>query len=92
MKGYLAAYATDFTPAGGLKRKLWEEERHKRIAKKKGRIQLRLEGVQIKVKQDIATVQFRQHYKLGDYSDSTHKTMTFSKRGSRWRITSESTK
>lgn len=92
IKGYLAAYAADFTPAGGLKRKVWEEERHKRIAKKKGSIQLRLEGVQIKFKQDIATVQFKQYYKLGDYSDSTHKTMVFSKRGSRWRITSESTK
>ncbi|MEY5098420.1 MAG: hypothetical protein RJA36_1139 [Pseudomonadota bacterium] len=89
MKAYLAAYAPDFAPAGGMKRKAWEEERSKRIVKKKGKIQLTIERVQISVKQDVATVQFRQHYKVEGYSDTTQKLMTFSKRGSRWRITME---
>ena len=92
MKSYFAAYAADFTPAGGLRRKDWEAERDKRIAKKKGRIVLKMERVRISIKQDVATVQFRQFYKRDDYSDSTHKTMVFSKRGNQWRITSEKVK
>lgn len=91
MKAYLGAYASDFAPAGGMKRKAWEEERSQRIAKKKGKIQLAIERVQVSFKQDVATVQFRQHYKLDGYSDTAQKVMTFSKRGSKWRITTEKT-
>lgn len=89
MNAYLAAYAPDFKVPGKLSRKDWERERRKRISGKKDRIQLSLEKLDIDLQDDVATARFLQRYKAGSFSESTHKTLTLTRQGGRWRIQSE---
>lgn len=89
MKGYLAAYASDFKLPGGLSRQDWERERTRRIAGKKDRIQLTLEKFDIDVQDGVATARFQQRYKAGSLAESTNKTLTLVRQGGRWRIKSE---
>ena len=89
MKAYLGAYATDFRTPKGIPRKEWEAERAKRIAGKSGKISVQVEGPEVTVNGDSATVKFRQHYKATGMSSSASKTMLLVRSGNRWLIKEE---
>jgi tetratricopeptide (TPR) repeat protein len=61
VKAYLNFYGSDFQTPNGESRKAWTDERHSRIAGK-GRISVKVEGPQVSIKANTATVKFRQIY------------------------------
>jgi tetratricopeptide (TPR) repeat protein len=89
MKAYLGAYAADFKTPKGMPRKEWEAERSKRIAGKGGKISVQVDGPEVTVNGDSATVKFRQHYKAPGLSSSASKTMLLVRSGNRWLIKEE---
>lgn len=89
MKAYLGAYAADFKTPKGMSRKDWEAERTKRIAGKGGKISVQVDGPEVAINGDSATVKFRQHYKAPGLSSSASKTMILVRSGNRWLIKEE---
>lgn len=89
MKGYFAAYASDFTPPKGMTRKAWEDEREHRIAGKGGKISVTIDTPQVAVNGNQATVKFRQHYKAPGISSSAAKTLILVRAGDKWLIKDE---
>jgi murein L,D-transpeptidase YafK len=87
---YLAYYARDFKTPNRESRKDWAEDRRSRI-EGKGRIDVDVENVQIKVDGKEATVRFRQNYKSDRLSASSRKTLELVKQNGRWLIQQEST-
>ena len=92
MKGYFAAYASDFNTPKGMSRKAWEDEREDRIAGKPGKISVTVDEPQINVNGDKATAKFRQHYKAGSLSTSTTKTLVLVRAGGKWLIKEENSR
>ena len=92
MRAYLGAYANDFNTPNGLSRKAWEAEREERIAGKAGKITVNLDEPQITINGDRATAKFRQHYKAGNLSTSTTKTLVLARSGSKWLIKEENSR
>jgi tetratricopeptide (TPR) repeat protein len=90
VKAYLAAYSTDFKPAGSQSRSAWESDRTVRIVGK-SHITVTLSGISIKLSGDEAVVSFRQGYKADALSVSSRKTLTLHQVNSVWLITREST-
>jgi Flp pilus assembly protein TadD/ketosteroid isomerase-like protein len=89
VKGYLAAYASDFQAPGGESRSAWEGERKKRIAKP-GPIQVSFENLRVATEgADRATAKFRQHYKSGKLKTSANKIILLVKRDGKWQIREE---
>jgi adhesin transport system outer membrane protein len=88
---YLAAYAPEFTPGGGLTREAWEKRRRAVIG--------RAADVEITVESLVATpdgpdraaTSFTQQYKSASYRDSVTKTIKWQKVDGRWLIVEEST-
>ncbi|KAB2922748.1 MAG: tetratricopeptide repeat protein [Dechloromonas sp.] len=89
MKAYLGAYAADFKTPRGMSRKDWEAERTKRIAGKGGKISVQIDGPEVALNGDSATVKFRQHYKAPGLSSSASKSMVLVRSGNRWLIKEE---
>ena len=89
MDRYLAAYGSDFTPAGGLSRKTWEEDRRARIVGKTN-ISVNLENLVIKVDGASATAKFRQVYRADSLNISSRKTLEMQRSGNQWHIRKES--
>jgi tetratricopeptide (TPR) repeat protein len=92
VRGYLAAYASDFNTPKGMARKAWEAEREDRIASKPGKISVSYDEPQISVNGDKATAKFRQHYKAPGLTSSTTKTLVFVRSGSKWLIKEENSR
>lgn len=92
VRGYLAAYASDFNTPKGMARKAWEAEREDRIAGKPGKISVSYDEPQISVNGDKATAKFRQHYKAPGLTSSTTKTLVFVRSGSKWLIKEENSR
>jgi tetratricopeptide (TPR) repeat protein len=92
VKGYLAAYAADFSTPKGMARKAWEAEREDRIAGKPGKISVSYDEPQIAINGDKATAKFRQHYKAPGLTSSTTKTLVFVRAGSKWLIKEENSR
>ncbi|WP_228534928.1 nuclear transport factor 2 family protein [Noviherbaspirillum malthae] len=90
VKGYLAAYGSDFQVPNGQARKAWEEERRSRIAGK-GRINVKIESPQVSVSGNTATVKFRQVYLSDQLTANTRKTLVLTKQAGKWKIKQEST-
>ncbi len=88
VKGYLAAYASDFQVPNGQKRKDWEAERASRI-NKPGQIQVGVDDIKVSFQGDKATVRFRQNYKSATLKSSAAKVLVLTKSGSRWLIQQE---
>jgi murein L,D-transpeptidase YafK len=86
---YLAFYARDFITPNREPRKIWAEDRRARI-EGKGRIEVNVENVQIKISEKQATVRFRQNYKSDRLSASSRKTLELVKQNGRWLIQQES--
>lgn len=91
VKNYLAAYAADFTPEGGLHRKAWEAQRKQRLSAASGSITLVLNNLQISQDGALASVEFEQKYANKAYKDAANKTLNLRYDGSqkRWLITRE---
>lgn len=90
MKGYIASYTKDYTPAGKQSHAEWEEERKARIMGKT-RISVKLGSVTTSVTGSTATVTFRQEYKADSLVANSRKTLELVKSGDRWLISKEVT-
>lgn len=89
MDRYLAAYGSDFSPAGGQSRKAWEEDRRARIVGKSS-ISVNLENLAIKVDGQTATAKFRQVYRADNLNIASRKTLELQRSGNQWHIRKES--
>lgn len=90
LSAYLSAYGESFTPPGGLSRKVWEEERRKRITGKSS-IQVKLVSLSVTLDGGKAIARFRQDYRADALAVSSRKTLELTKTGDRWLIVREST-
>jgi tetratricopeptide (TPR) repeat protein len=88
LSAYFGAYGKDFSPAGGLSRAKWEEDRKARILGK-SRISVKLSNINIDVKGNRATARFRQDYSADALAISSGKTLELQKAGERWVIVRE---
>jgi len=88
VKSYLAAYGNEFQPPKGQSRKEWSEERRARI-EEKGHISVKVQSPQVTIKNDIATVRFRQIYNSNRLTVDSRKTLILNKQGNRWLIKQE---
>lgn len=92
IEAYLAAYAPDFQPAGGLSREAWENQRRDRVGGP-DRIQVRVRNPDIEIVNDErARVTFEQEYESDSYSDVTNKVLDLRRAGDRWLILRETTR
>ena len=90
MSGYLGAYASSFTPPGGVARKAWESDRRARI-EPRTRIGVDVNNLEVTVEGDKATARFRQDYTSDTLNVTSRKTLDMVKSGNRWLIVREST-
>lgn len=90
MKSYLSYYGGDFDTPNRQSRKAWEDERRARIVGK-GRISVKVEGPQVAVNGNNATVKFRQVYLSDRLTANTRKTLVLTKRSGKWQIKQEQT-
>jgi len=88
VKSYLASYGNDFVPPKGQSRKQWSEERRDRI-EEKGHISVKVEAPQVTIKNDTATVRFRQIYNSNRLTVDSRKTLILTKQGNKWLIKQE---
>lgn len=85
---YLASYAPDFQPPGGLSRQAWEAQRQDRI-KAAGNISLSLGEARIQQAGELLQVSFEQHYRSPRYADKVRKQLLLRRTGEALQITSE---
>lgn len=90
VQAYLAHYAPDFDPAGGMTRKAWMEERQQRIAGK-GRIKVDIDKPQVTTEGNTAIVHFRQSYVSDRLSATSRKTLELERQRGKWLIKQERT-
>jgi len=88
VKSYLAAYAGDFQTPKGESRKEWADERRARI-EEKGHISVKVDVPQVTIKNDTATVRFRQIYNSNRLTVNSRKTLILVKQGNKWLIKQE---
>ena len=87
--GYLAQYAPDFVPEGGLARATWEQQRRDRIARP-SRIAVRALNPEFsKVGEDRVRVTFVQEYQSDTFSDQVSKVLEFKSVNGGWKIVRE---
>lgn len=90
MGNYLSSYAKDFELPRGQSRSSWEAERHARIAKRSGSIQVEVENLSVTMEgPDRATARFRQYYRAASLKNTTNKILTMVKRNGVWQIKQE---
>ena len=86
---YLAFYSLDFKPAKGTKA-AWIDARH-RLVGKPGAITVTLGNVQTHALSDTRVeTSFDQDYTSANFKDTMHKTLTWDRVGSEWKIVGES--
>jgi tetratricopeptide (TPR) repeat protein len=90
MKGYLGAYAPNFTPAGGQSRAAWESERRARIVPR-NRIDVDIDDLKVSVDGNRAVARFSQAYRSDAVNVTSRKTLDMVRQGERWLIVREST-
>ena len=90
MKGYLGAYAPNFTPAGGQSRAAWESERRARIVPR-NRIDVDIDDLKVSVDGNRAVARFSQAYRSDAVNVTSRKTLDMVRQGDRWLIVREST-
>ena len=86
---YLAFYAPDFTPEGGMSRDAWSQQRKQRIGKA---VAPNVEVHDLTVTEtgnETLTVRFRQEYAAGTYRETSDKQLVWEQRGDRWLIVRE---
>lgn len=87
---YLAQYSPSFRANDGGSRKIWAAERRERIERKRV-IKVVVENPVVSLKDDKASVTFRQGYEADSFKTSTVKTLVFSKANGSWLIVAERT-
>jgi ketosteroid isomerase-like protein len=85
---YLAFYDQDFKVPGGGDRAAWEALRKERLTNPKF-IKLDLDRIKVRVKDDSASVRFRQRYQSNTYKSNDRKTLNLVNRGGTWKIIEE---
>ncbi len=85
---YLAAYAPDFQPQGGLSLVAWRQQRKDRVGRA-SKLQITLEDQDISVNGDQATARFRQRYRSATVQDTVRKQLTLVRTQAGWRIRTE---
>ena len=86
---YLAFYGPDFQPLKGSK-PAWIAER-RRLVGKRGPIKVQLSNIQTHALSDTRVeTSFDQAYTSADFKDTMHKTLTWDRVGSEWKIVGES--
>ena len=88
VKGYLGAYAPEFSPPDGLSREAWEKQRTERIEKPKS-IDVSVNVTRLDVSGTEAKATIRQAYKSDTLKNTTTKTLTMVRSGDRWLIKQE---
>lgn len=91
VEAYLSAYASEFTPAGGLTREAWEKRRRTVIGRAAD-VEVSVESLIVTMEAaDSATTVFTQQYRSASYRDSVTKTLQWKRVDGRWQIISETT-
>ncbi|MGH6629177.1 MAG: L,D-transpeptidase Cds6 family protein, partial [Burkholderiales bacterium] len=86
---YLAAYATNFQPEGGVSRAEWSKVRRDRITRPK-RVEVKLIDMQIKLLTDTtARARFLQFYSSEIMEDTVEKRLELVREGAGWKILRE---
>jgi adhesin transport system outer membrane protein len=89
---YLAFYAPDFAPTGGLSREGWADQRRQRLSRRES-IQLAIDDVVLKTTgKDSASTVFRQGYRSGTYGDVVTKQLDWRRVDGKWKIVAETTR
>ena len=89
VNAYIAQYAPDFAPEGGLSRATWEQQRRDRITRP-SRIGVRALNPEItKIGEDRVRVSFVQEYQSDTFSDQVNKVLEFKSTPSGWKIVRE---
>ncbi|MDP3859510.1 MAG: tetratricopeptide repeat protein [Stagnimonas sp.] len=87
--GYIAQYASDFMPEGGLTRASWEQQRRDRISRP-SRIAVRALNPEItRIGADRVRVNFTQDYQSDSFSDQVNKTLELRATDGGWKIVRE---
>lgn len=89
INGYLAAYATGFTPAQGLSRSQWESLRKKRVNKQGGISTVLKNITPAQCNGKTTEVSFTQEYGSDDYRDTVEKTLSMEYVDGGWKILKE---
>ena len=85
---YLAAYAPDFKPSGGLPLAAWRAQRRDRVGRARD-IHIVLEMQEVTVNGDRASARFRQRYSAAHITDSMRKQLLLTRTTDGWRIVEE---
>lgn len=86
---YLATYAPDFAPEGGLSRASWEQQRRDRISRP-SRIGVRALNPEIvRIGADRVRVNFTQDYQSDSFSDQVNKALELRSTDGGWKIVRE---
>lgn len=86
---YLAQYASDFAPEGGLARSSWEQQRRERIVRPT-RISVRALNPEItRIGAGRVRVSFTQDYQSDSFSDQVSKILELRDTGAGWKIVRE---
>lgn len=89
--GYLAVYASDFSPEGGISRATWEAQRRDRISRPK-RIRVGVVNPKLSALGDgRVRVTFRQEYESDSFSDTVVKVLEMRDENG-WKISREYTR
>lgn len=90
--GYLAAYAAEFVPPGGLTRAAWATQRAERIrAPQRIEIEVRDRHLVFEPDGQSARLSFVQRYRSDRFNGDSFKTLTLVIRDGRWQIAAERT-
>ena len=88
VQAYLAAYDQDFKVPGGDDRAAWEALRNDRLTKPEY-IKIDIDQIKVSIKDDTATVRFRQRYESNTFKSYDRKTLTLVSRDGAWKIIEE---
>lgn len=87
--GYLAMYSPSFTPADGVARKEWENQRRRRFASV-GAVEVDISDLAITpIGQAEAEATFVQYYSARQRRERSRKTLTLTLIGGQWKISAE---
>lgn len=88
---YLSFYASDFQPDDGLSREEWQRQRQVRLRRPQW-IRVSLDKLTVtEQSEQLAVVEFVQHYESDTYSDVTNKQLILNRDAQGWRIVRENT-
>lgn len=85
---YLAAYADDFVPPGGLSLDGWQTQRRERLATAR-KISVQIQRLEVRAEGDTATARFLQHYRSGALDEKVLKRLTLRRTPGGWKIAQE---